>query len=111
MARREAPKPKWNDTKASWQVRVSLPGPGEKRRTILLRGIDRHDTERAERLAKQASDRVRSGELVPVESGENVIEWTKRWMLFREERGLSSVDDDRSRFENHIKPRLGSIIA
>lgn len=110
MARRPAPTPKWNEAKACWQVRVTLPGGnGEQRRNILLRGVARTDFERAQRLAKVASDRVRAGELVPVESGENVIEWIVRWFAFREDRGLVTVDDDRSRFENHIRPKLGAL--
>jgi len=46
--------------------------------------------------------------LVKPPANETVAEWTERWLLFREAKGLESVRDDRSRLKNHILPIVGS---
>lgn len=39
---------------------------------------------------------------------ETVREWANRWMAAREESGLATVRDDRSRLETHILPMIGA---
>jgi integrase len=40
--------------------------------------------------------------------GETVEKWTDRWLAAREERGLESVRDDRSRFRTHLLSVIGA---
>ncbi len=39
--------------------------------------------------------------------GEAVVKWAERWFAAREERGLESVRDDRSRFRTHLLTVIG----
>jgi integrase len=39
---------------------------------------------------------------------ETLAEWSDRWLAVRADRGLATVDDDRSRLRNHVLPLLGA---
>ena len=40
---------------------------------------------------------------------ETVAQWSERWLAHREERGYTSVCDDRGRLSAHILPVLGAV--
>ncbi len=42
-------------------------------------------------------------------SSETVAQWSERWLAVREEKGYTSVCDDRGRLSAHILPVLGSV--
>lgn len=69
--------------------------------------IPRDDRARARACAREVSEYARTNGVVPSRIKETVSEWTKRWLAVREERGLSSVADDRSRLTHHVLARLG----
>lgn len=72
--------------------------------------------EQAEARARSLTETARHGDGVraaaqastaPDGAGETLAEWSERWCDAREERGLTSVKDDRGRLRRWVLPRLG----
>ena len=98
--------PKWNPTKKVWQARVSY---GGKRVPVDMPGIAQDDEERARRMAKIVSARIRSGCVVINGSSEFVSEWSEKWLKDREARGIVTVRHDRGRLKRHVLPTIGAL--
>ncbi len=108
MGRPANPTPKWNDDRKVWVVRVTE-HVGESSRPHDLPGIGEHEEERAKRVAKIVSDRLRRGEGLPADGyAETVTAWVARWVEHREARGIVSAKQDHGRLTNHVLDVVGA---
>jgi integrase len=96
---------KWWGNRYSVRVRFA---DGSRKWVALPEGTSHAD---AKRRAKEIADIARVGSLPDVRAiampGESVAQWSERWTMWRVERGLESVRDDRSRLRRHILPLIG----
>jgi hypothetical protein len=101
-----ARKPKLVQTGTGWKFRARQTN-GE-RPWIHLPAMPR---EKAEKLALETANLLKTHtvEAIPRRKSEEetVSDWFSRWCKLRRTKGLRTVDDDESRFENHIKPLIG----
>lgn len=120
MARRPTGSPRFNKTRKTWEARLSIGGRripvpfqsppcARPTRCRLASGDVCENCVLAIAHARALSDRAQVLGAVPVETGLTVNEWVLDWFIAREERGLATVGDDRSRYENHVRGRLGPI--
>lgn len=98
--------PKWNPSKKVWEARIWRNG---KREAIPMRNIPQDDRARAVLVAAAIAAQYHDGAAVAGSSPETFNEWSSRWLDQRVVRGLSSVDDDRSRVKTWIAPTLGTL--
>ena len=113
MPRERTGSPRWSEKRQCWQARVPIPGGG--REPVDL--VDSHgkslvakeDKERARSVAKIIAEKAKRDGIVPIACGETTNEWFTRFLAARTARGLASVSDDKSRYENHISAKLGTL--
>lgn len=96
---------KWWGNRYSVRVRFA---DGSRKWVGLPEGTSHSE---AKRRAKEIADIAKVGSLPEVRAiampGESVTQWSERWLMWRVERGLESVRDDRSRLRRHVLPLLG----
>ncbi len=90
-----------------WFARLTLVD-GSRPIVGLDPSLGREDEAAARDCARAVSERARGARAVSVRNVETVAEYSDRWLAYRLERGLVTVDDDRSRLRKHILPVLGS---
>lgn len=90
-----------------WMVRLTL-GDRSRPWVELDPAIPEHDREGAIACAKVVSGGTRASTAVSVRTVETVTEYAKRWLAAREDRGLTSVADDKGRLDTHVLPKLGA---
>ncbi len=90
-----------------WYGRITRPN-GSRCAVPLDPNIPRDDIEGARAGARALSELARRIGGVPATVNETVKEYSVRWFKAREERGLTTVDDDRGRFNRWFLPRLGN---
>lgn len=90
-----------------YSVRVRF-ADGSRKWVPLPEGLSHTD---ATRRAAEIATTAKSGSLPEVRAiatpCETVVQWSDRWMTWRQERGLESVRDDRSRLRRHVLPMIG----
>lgn len=102
--------------KDHWRIRVRL-ADGSRQSYELDPGVSE---EEARKLAKEMAELARKeGRIArPAQStievrakpdAESAREWSRRWLDYREERGLESVPDDRARLRDHVLDIIGDI--
>lgn len=89
-----------------WFARVTLVGGGKRRFVPLDPRLSRENEAGARRSALDVSLLARNERRVATVD-ETVREYGQRWLLHREERGLTSVRDDRGRFAKWVFPKIG----
>ncbi len=90
-----------------WWARITLPD-GSRPAVELDPAIPHADRDGARACATQVTDLARETGVVSSKTRETVREWVQRWLAWRLERGLASVDDDRGRLDTHVLPTLGA---
>ncbi len=106
MPRPATGSPIWNPAKSIWQARVTFEG---RRVPIDMPGIAKEDEERAFRMAKIVSARMRNGGMVIDGSTEFVADWIHNWLKDREARGIVTVRHDRGRLKRYVLPTIGAL--
>jgi integrase len=101
-------------------ARVTLPEKGpdgkeRRRRVALPRGLSPIE---AKKQAAEISELVRTGAFVfegtarskkpALVKGEPTDKWFDRFCFYREQRGHTTVPDDKSRYKTHIQPVIGA---
>jgi integrase len=96
-----------------WDIQITLPNGGRSRPMCQEPGMSEAKArDRALRLTQIAAKEALPGSNKKAEKGvpapgEAVAEWSERWFVVREARGLSAVENDRGRFRKWVLPRLG----
>jgi len=99
---------KWWGTGYSVRVRFA---DGTRRWVQLPKGISHKEAlvKAAELAATAKTTTTPETVIVAARPGETLATWSDRWLAWREERGLESVRDDRSRLRTHVLPLLGQL--
>lgn len=94
-----------------WDVRVTLPDGSRSKPIHLPKGLsEARARDRAASLTQLAAKEALPGSTMKAgtaASTETFGEWAERWCAAREERGLTSVGDDRGRLRKWVRPALG----
>lgn len=112
MPRERTGAPRWSEKRECWQARI--PMPDGRRMPVDLVDKDgksliaKTDTTTARQVAKVIAEKAKREGIVPTACGETANEWFARFLAARTARGLTSVSDDKSRYENHVAPKLGT---
>lgn len=106
----DAPKGQLKWWGSVYSVRVRF-ADGKRRWVQLPKGISHKDAlAKATELAAAAKTTTAQETVIAAaRPGETLASWSERWLAWREERGLESVRDDRSRLRTHVLPALGHL--
>jgi integrase len=91
-----------------WWARVTL-ADGKRPLVPLDPAIPREDETRARACAAVVSAEARAIGGVSVVVRETVAEYSTRWLPYRRERGIMSVDDDKGRLAKWVLPVIGAL--
>lgn len=94
--------------RGQWWARVTL-ADGKRPLVALDPSIPREDEARARACAAVVSAEARAIGGVSALVRETIAEFTTRWLPYRRERGISSVDDDKGRLREWVLPIIGAL--
>jgi hypothetical protein len=93
--------------KNGWHARITIAG-GKRRLVRLDPNISQEDRDAALAGAQSAAVYACRVRATAVGSHETVAEYSGRWLAARQERGLTTVEDDRSRLNKWALPLMGA---
>lgn len=94
-----------------WTIIYPSPDGQKKQKATKFRGPEQRG--KAQKALALFTERLKAGRLIEGRDGDEgpltVARWAKRWLDTRTVKGISTVDDYRSRLEHHALPVIGHL--
>ncbi len=97
------------DGRVYFRGRIKMVATGKRAWIDVPAELERDEVKSRAYVEREQAKELATAPPKPVAIEETVDTWMGRWFTYREDRGLTSVSDDRSRYANHVKARLGTL--